>query len=121
MALDAADWTIAVNGDIRWTGAGTATNVTVLEFHRWLQDLADDAVAASASSDLLDITDDTPSDRATDNIITLLNGYNITDTEAQHIFDGSIARCGCRQRRRSAEHPPADHGQDQSRRSEHRR
>lgn len=90
MALDAADWTVAINGDIRWTGAGTATNVTVLEMHRFLQDLADDAVAVSASSDLLAITEDTPSDRATDNIIALINGYNIDDTAAQHIFDGSV-------------------------------
>lgn len=94
MALDAADWTIATNGDIRWTGAGTATNVTVLEFHRWLQDLADDPVATPATSDLLDITDSTPSDRATDNIITLINGYNIDDTAAQHIFDGSVTQAG---------------------------
>lgn len=94
MALDAADWTVAVNGDIRWTGAGTATNVTVLELHRWLQDLADDAVATASTSDLLDITDSTPSDRATDNIITLINGYNIDDTAAQHIFDGSIEQDG---------------------------
>lgn len=90
MALDAADWTVAVNGNIRWTGAGTATNVTVLELHRFLQDLADDAVASG--DDLLDITDATPSDRATDNIVTLINGYNIDDTAAQHIFDGSITQ-----------------------------
>lgn len=94
MALDPADWTVATNGNIRWTGAGTATNVTVLEMHRFLQDLADDAVAVAASSDLLAITDNTPSDRATDNIITLINGYNIDDTAAQHIFDGSIAQAG---------------------------
>ena len=94
MALDADDWTIAVNGDIRWTGAGTATNVTVLELHRFVQDLADDAVAVSASGDLLQITNETPSNRATDNILTLINGYNIDDTAAQHIYDGSITQDG---------------------------
>lgn len=94
MALDAADWTVAVNGDVRWTGAGTATDVTVLELHRWLNDLADDDVAVSASGDLHDITDDTSSERATDNIIALVNGYNIDDTAAQHIFDGSVEQDG---------------------------
>ena len=88
MALDAADWTVGITGDIRWTGAGTATNVTVIELHRWLQDLADDA--AATGDDILDITDSTPSERSTDNIITLINGYNIDDVAAEHIYDGSI-------------------------------
>ena len=92
MALDAADWTVGITGDIRWTGAGTATNVTVIELHRWLQDLADDA--AASGDDILDITDNTPSERSTDNIITLINGYNIDDTAAEHIFDGSIIQSG---------------------------
>lgn len=94
MALDPDDWTISVTGDIRWTGSGTATNVTVLELHRFAQDLADDEVAVAASNDLLEITSLTPTDRATDNIITLINGYNIDDTAAQHIFDGSITQDG---------------------------
>ena len=92
MALDAADWTVGITGDIRWTGAGTATNVTVIELHRWLQDLADDA--AASGDDILDITDNTPSERSTDNIITLINGYNIDDTAAEHIYDGSIIQSG---------------------------
>lgn len=92
MALDVSDWTVSAGGDIRWTGGGLATNVTVLELHRFLQDLADDAVASG--DDLLDISDNTPSDRATDNIITLINGYNIDDTAAEHIFDGSISQDG---------------------------
>lgn len=80
---------LSVTGfDIRWTGA--AETYTVLEFHRWLQDLADDAVAAG--DDILDITDLTPSERSTDNIIALLNGYNIDDTVAEHLFDGSISQ-----------------------------
>ncbi len=94
MALDAADWTVAINGDIRWTGAGGAVNVTAIEFHRWLGGLADDAVSVPATSDLLAITEKTPSARATDNIISLINEYNITATEAQHIFDGSIEQDG---------------------------
>ncbi len=82
----ASDISVAANGDIRYTGGGT--NYTVIELHRYLQDLADNA--ASSGDDLLDITDSTPSDRSTDNIITLLSPYNIDDTLAQHLYDGSI-------------------------------
>lgn len=77
-------------GDIRWTG-GAAT-YTVLELHRFLQDLADND--SSAGDDLLDITLATPSNRQTDNIIELLNGFNIDDTVAQHLYDGSIIQNG---------------------------
>lgn len=84
----ADDISVAVNGDIRWTGA--ATTYTVLAFHRFLQDLADDAVASG--DDLIDITSDTPSDRSTDNIISLLGSYNIDDEVAEHLFDGSISQ-----------------------------
>ena len=76
-------------------GASGAGYYTVLELHRWASDLADDA--AASGDDLVDITSLTPSDRSTDNIITLLNGYILDDghgseTEAisQHIYDGSI-------------------------------
>jgi len=82
----ADDISVAANGDIRYTG--TTTNYTVIELHRFLQDLADDAVASG--NDLLDITDDTPSERSTDNIIKLLGSYNIDDTLAEHLYDGSI-------------------------------
>ena len=82
------DISVAVNGDIRYTGS--TVNWTVIDFHRFLQDLADDAV--SSGNDLLDITDDTPSERSTDNIITLNSPYNIDDTLAQHLFDGSITQ-----------------------------
>lgn len=85
----ADDFEIQADKDIRWTGSGT-TAYTVLEFHRFLQDLADDASASG--DDLVDITSDTPTERQTDNIITLLNGYNITDTEAEHLYDGSITQ-----------------------------
>ncbi|MHA1859140.1 MAG: hypothetical protein ACTSUU_06815 [Candidatus Thorarchaeota archaeon] len=60
----------------------------MIEFHRWLQDLADDD--SSTGDDEVDITDDTPSSRSTDNIITLLGSYNIDDTAAEHLYDGSI-------------------------------
>jgi len=84
------DFSVAANGDIRWTG--TSATYTVLQLHRWLQDLADDAVASG--DDLMDISVLTPSDRSTDNIITLINGYNITDTEAEHLYNGSIRQNG---------------------------
>ena len=84
----ADDFSVAVNGDVRYTGSGT--NYAVIAFHRYLQDKADDASAAN--DDLLQITDDTPSDRSTDNIITLINDYNIDDTAAEHLYDGSVTQ-----------------------------
>jgi len=89
MAIADGDLSIAANGNIRWTGNGT-TQYTVLELHRWLQDKADDALASG--DDLLDISDTTPSDRSTDNIVTLLSPYNIDDATAQHFYDGSITQ-----------------------------
>jgi hypothetical protein len=89
MAIADGDLSIAANGDIRWTGDGSTT-YTVLELHRWLQDKADDAVASG--DDLLDITNSTPSDRSTDNIITLNSPYNIDDATAEHFYDGSITQ-----------------------------
>lgn len=74
------------NGNIRYTGNGAT--YTVLELHRYLQDLADDASAVG--DDQLDITDVNPSDRSTDNIVTLLGSYNIDDTAAQYLYNGSI-------------------------------
>ncbi len=85
-AVNAADYSIATNGDIRYTGTGT--NNTVIEFHRWLGDLMDNA--AAVGNDLLDITSATASARSTDNIITLNSPYNIDDVVAQHLYDGSV-------------------------------
>jgi hypothetical protein len=82
------DFSVAVNGDIRHN-SGT-TNYTVLELHRWLQDLADDAEASG--NDLVDITSDTPSERSTDNIITLNSPYNIDDDAAEYLYGGSITQ-----------------------------
>lgn len=100
MSMVDADWSIdRSTGAIRYIGdnhvadGGTSpTYATVIEFHRWLQQFADDAV--SSGDDELDITDPTPSDRSTDNIITLINGYNIDQTAAEHLFDGSISQNG---------------------------
>ena len=84
----AADFSVAANGDIRYTGG--ATNYTVLELHRFLQDLADNA--NTSSDDLIDIASSNPSTRSTDNIITLIGTYNIDDTAAEHLYDGSISQ-----------------------------
>src|SRR3990172_809038 len=84
------DFEIQGDGDIRAV-AGTA-NYTVLELHRWLQGLADDAQAAS--DDFMDITAATPSERSTDNIVTLNAPFNINDATSQRLYDGSITQAG---------------------------
>jgi hypothetical protein len=93
MAIDNTDWSIdRSTGDIRYIGddhnTGTPTYATVIEFHRFLQDLADDAV--SSGDDELDITDTDPSSRSTDNIILLKGDYNIDATASEHLYDGSV-------------------------------
>jgi hypothetical protein len=92
MAIAAADWSVTRStGDIRYIGGdhdSSPTYATVIEFHRWLQGLADDA--SSTGDDEMDITDELPSSRSTDNIIRLLGNYNIDDNAAEHLYDGSI-------------------------------
>ena len=82
------DFSINAAGDIRYIGSPNDTFYTVIEFHRWLGDLQDDAQAAG--NDILDITSATASQRSTDNIITLNSPYNIDDATAQQLYDGSI-------------------------------
>ncbi len=93
MSIVATDWTIdrstkviAYIGDDH--DGVSPSYATVIEFHRWLQSLADDAIASG--DDELDITNVDPSRRSTDNIITLINDYSIGDTEAEHLYDGSV-------------------------------
>lgn len=86
----ADDFSVDTSKNIRYTG--TTANYTVLQLHRWLQDLADNA--STASDDNIDITRDTPSDKSFDTIINLVNGYNIDDTAAQHLYGGSIIQSG---------------------------
>ncbi len=93
MTIVATDWTIArANGNIRYIGddhnGASPSYATVIQLHRWIQNLADDA--SSSGDDELDITDENPSGRSTDNIITLLGAYNIDDGSAEHLYDGSI-------------------------------
>jgi len=93
MAMVDADWTIdRATGNIRYGGAdhnGAATYATVIQFRRWLGEKADDA-SSGTSDDEYDITDPTAADRKTDNFVQLLGNYNITQAEAEHLFDGSI-------------------------------
>lgn len=84
------DFSVAANGNIRYVGSGAT--YTVIAFHRWLGDLMDDAQAAG--NDILDITDATASERATDNLITLNTPYNIDDYAARFLYDGSIIQDG---------------------------
>lgn len=93
MALVATDWTITrATKVIAYIGDGhTGVNpsyVTGIEFHRWVQGLADDALAVG--DDQLDISNTDPSRRSTDNIITLINGYTISQATSEHIYDSSI-------------------------------
>ena len=89
------DFSVAANGDIRYTG--TTANYTVLQLHRWLQDLADDP--AYTGDDALDITGFDPSRRDVDSIIRL-NDYsqqggptfNIDDATSRHLYNGSISQ-----------------------------
>lgn len=57
---------------------------TVLELHRWLMEMSDSV----DNGDLLDITDPTPSERVTDNIIRLNEGYYVTNPE--FLSEGSL-------------------------------
>ncbi|MGL4573754.1 MAG: hypothetical protein ACRCV9_03090, partial [Burkholderiaceae bacterium] len=87
MPLIATNWEVQNDKDIRYIGpahtVAGANWVTVLELHRWLQDLADDAGASG--DDFMDITRDTPSDKSFDTIISLTNGFNIDDATAEFI------------------------------------
>lgn len=84
----ADDFSVAVAGDIRYTG--TTANHTVLAFLRYLGGLMDDA--EGTGDDLLDITSSTAAARSTDQIATLNPPYNIDDTVAEHLFDGSVSQ-----------------------------
>ena len=80
------DFEIQNDKDIRYIGS--TENYTVYELHTWLGGLADDA--SSAGDDFMDMSRPTPSEKAYYTIITLLNGYNIDATAAQHLYGGSI-------------------------------
>ena len=83
------------------SGTGDATQIasyaTVIQFHRWIQALADDE--AFSGDDEHDIIDQEASDRSTDNIITLQDytstggvRYNVDATAIEHLYDGTITQ-----------------------------
>lgn len=97
MPINENDWSVnKTTGDVRYIGddhSGAAPSyATVIEFHRWIEGLADDATFVG--DDEMDITILTPTDRSTDNIITLINGFNIDDNASEHLYDGSIIQLG---------------------------
>ena len=100
MALDSTKWEITVGKAVRYVGpahgVAAANYVTVLELHRWLQDLADDA--SSVNDDFMDITRDTPTDKSFDTIINLINGFTLdtafTTPANEYIYGGSIIQGG---------------------------
>jgi hypothetical protein len=89
----ADDWVVNRGGDIRYVGdthdEESPSYTTALELHRWLQEMADDL---PTDDTVLSIIDENPSVRVTDNIITLLGDYNIDDTAAEYIYNGSITQ-----------------------------
>jgi len=99
MAFVAADWTIlrttgANPLEINYVGdahAGTApTYSTGIDLHRNLQDFADDQ---SDGTEEISVVDEVPSARGgVDTNISLINGYHITPTAAEHLYDTSISQ-----------------------------
>jgi len=91
-----ADFSVAVNGDIRHVSGSTV--YTVLQLHEWLQDLADDA--NSTGDDNVSILTVNPSKldgpRSTIKpmVLNLLSTYNIDDTAMQYLNFGSIQQDG---------------------------
>jgi len=89
------DFAVSAAGDI--THVSGTTNYSVIELHRWLSGLADDAEATG--NDIVDIVTFTPSTRSTDQIIDLNDWtasggptFNIDDTAAQFLYGGSITQ-----------------------------
>jgi len=90
-AMADADVSVTVAGAIRWTGAATTNRHNVLEFIQFLMDKQDDGQVTDADT-FLDITVDTAYDRSTDQILTLNPPFNIDDTFASHLYDGSVSQ-----------------------------
>lgn len=96
MAFVPADWSLARSTKIvDYIGDAHAgavpTYSTGIELHRQLQDWADDAT--DSGDDEIAIIDETPTDRAgADTNIVMLNGYTLTATALEHIYDCSITQ-----------------------------
>jgi len=90
VAIVDADVSISAAGAFRWTGAAATNRHSVLEFIQFLMDKQDDGQAVG--DDLLDITVDTAFDRSTDQIVALNPPFNIDDTFATHLYNGSVSQ-----------------------------
>ncbi len=96
MTFVVADWSVdratKVVDYIGDAHAGAApTYATGIEFHRQMADWADDPV--DTGDDEIAIIDDTPTDRAgADTNIIMLNGYTVTATGLEHLYDCSITQ-----------------------------
>lgn len=96
MALVSTDWQVTVGKSIEYIGAvhgvTGAGYVTVLELHRWLQDLAD--AETISGDDFVAITVANPTDKKFDTIIQLLNGFVLgtagTGPADEYIYGGTI-------------------------------
>jgi hypothetical protein len=96
-----ADWTVdratkvvAYIGDDHTLSGGSPSYATVIQFHRWIQEFADqeafDAGGVDTDDVEMDIIDINPTTRSTDNIIQFVNGYTVTAVEIEHLYDGTI-------------------------------
>lgn len=87
-----SDFEVQADGDVRHVSGTTV--YSALDFHAWLQDLADNA--ASSGDDLVSILTanpsklDGPRDAAVASRLNLLTAYNIDDTAAQYLNFGSV-------------------------------
>lgn len=96
MAFVLADWSITRSTKvIDYIGdahAGAApTYSTGIDFHRGIMDLAD--AASDSGDDEMAIIDQTPTDRAgADTNIIMLNGYTVTATGLEHLYDCSLTQ-----------------------------
>jgi hypothetical protein len=93
-SIDRATKVIAYIGDDHTDSGGSPSYATVIQFHRWVQDFADNEAYDIAGGDTdnveLDIIDINPSTRSTDNIVQLVNGFTISAVEIEHLYDGTI-------------------------------
>lgn len=83
-----SDFIITKDGNIKFNG-DEDTKYTVLEFHRHLQDLANDMPTENS---VIDIISSNPSIRYTDECIELMDSYKINGSTAVHLTDGTITQ-----------------------------
>lgn len=75
------DFVLLSNGHITLTDEYSQGSYSVLEFHRWLQELADQPE---------NMTLPVPSTRYTDHMITLEEGFSISEEAARRLHSGSL-------------------------------